>query len=115
MPFRIPRLKGAKITVESHVKVAGKGADAFWEIRPRGWLGGDLRCVTSPKVTVENEWFFQVKTLFLVGGVSYDIFDFFQPEIWGRFSLPILTFAYFLDGLVQPPTSYQLLFSDFDD
>jgi len=24
-------LKGAKITVESHVKVAGKGADAFWE------------------------------------------------------------------------------------
>lgn len=73
----IPRLKGAKITVESHVKVAGKGADAFWEIRPRGWLGGDLRCVMSPKVTIENEWFFQVKTLFLVGGVSYEKLFFF--------------------------------------
>ncbi|CAK9018655.1 unnamed protein product [Durusdinium trenchii] len=27
----VSMLKGARITVESHVKPAGKGADAFWE------------------------------------------------------------------------------------
>ena len=34
------------------------------------------------------------------------IFFCFHPETWGRFS-PILTFAYFSDGLVQPATRFK--------
>ena len=41
----------------------------------------------------------------LGGGFKY--FLMFTPDPWGND--PILTFAYFSNGLVQPPTSNQLL------
>ena len=38
----------------------------------------------------------------LLGGGNSNIF-YVHPKNWGRF-IPILTCAYFSDGLVQPPT-----------